>query len=142
VSRPSDVEVVYYIDRSLGSHDVPDALRQAGATVVAHDDEFDPATTDAEWLTKVGQRGWLVITKDDNIRRRRLEVIALRSAGVAAFILTPGSMKGADMGALLARLLPQIERVASKHTRPLIATITPSGTIRVIEGERKGGVRR
>jgi hypothetical protein len=46
------------------------------------------------------------------------------------------------MGALLARLLPQIERVASKHTRPLIATITPSGTIRVIEGERKGGVRR
>lgn len=86
MSRPPDDEPTFFIDRSLGSRDVPEALRAAGARVEVHDDHFDQDAEDAIWLPEVGGRGWLVLTKDIRIRRHPLELSALMNAGVGAFI--------------------------------------------------------
>lgn len=43
--RPTDAPT-YFVDRSLGSHDVPAALRAAGPIVEVHDDHFTQDTTD------------------------------------------------------------------------------------------------
>jgi hypothetical protein len=36
-------------------------LRVAGATVVAHDECFEPDTPDEDWLAEAGRRGWIVL---------------------------------------------------------------------------------
>lgn len=53
-------------------------MRAAGAQVEAHDDHFAQNTTDVEWLAQVGKWGWVVISKDQNIRRNPLELAAIQ----------------------------------------------------------------
>jgi uncharacterized protein with PIN domain len=61
---------VFFLDRNLGTKQVAEALRQAGAIVEIHNDYFLPDANDEEWLPEVGKRGWIVLTKDDRIRYR------------------------------------------------------------------------
>jgi len=43
------------------------ALRQAGPTFHIHHDHFPTDAKDEDWLVQVGQRGWIVLTKDHRI---------------------------------------------------------------------------
>ena len=52
----------------VGAVFVAGALREAGHVVLVHDDEFEPDARDVDWLQAVGQRGWVVLTKDARIR--------------------------------------------------------------------------
>ncbi len=61
------------------------ALREVGETVEIHDDHFAPDAKDEDWLTEVGSRAWIVLTKDDRIRYRVTERTALASARVRGF---------------------------------------------------------
>jgi hypothetical protein len=110
VPRSTDAALTFFIDRSLGAHDVPDALRAAGVRVEIHDDHFAPDTPDTTWLVEVGARGWIVLTKDSRIRRHPLELQALLGANVAAFMVTATDLTGADMGRLLAAAIPSSPR--------------------------------
>jgi hypothetical protein len=83
-------EVVFFVDRCLGAHVVPDALRAAGANVEVHGTHFPPDASDTDILRLVGARGWAFLSKDENVRRRPAERQALGEAHVAAFILTAG----------------------------------------------------
>src|SRR5437899_2965793 len=78
--------IVFFIDRSRGRKIVAQALRDVGATVEIHDDHFPPDAKDEVWLTEVGRRGWVVLTKDDRIRYRLTERTAFASAkGLCAY---------------------------------------------------------
>lgn len=66
---PTEPRPTFFVDRSLGARDVPEALRSAGVLVEVHDDHFAPDTPDIVWLAEVGARGWIVLTKDSRIRR-------------------------------------------------------------------------
>jgi PIN like domain len=65
---PSASPPEFFIDRSLGRHVVPDALREAGA--VAHvmadvyGERIGQGLSDEEWLHDTGERGWVVLMKD------------------------------------------------------------------------------
>jgi hypothetical protein len=47
---------------------------------------------DEEWLAEAGRRGWIVLTKDRRIRRRRAEIEAIARHDVNAFVLARGSL--------------------------------------------------
>ena len=81
-------QLVFFVDRSLGRKIIPGALRQAGEEVRVHDDYFQQDAKDEVWLADVGKRGWIVLTKDKNIRYRPVELQALLLAKVRAFVLT------------------------------------------------------
>lgn len=139
----TDAPLTFFVDRSLGAHDVSDALLTAGALVEIHDDHFAPDTLDAVWLAEVGARGWVVLTKDNRIRRHPLELQALLAADVAAFMLTATDLTGADMGRLLVTALPKLTQLVRSRARPFIATISRQGQVTIIQGgARRGGVRR
>jgi uncharacterized protein with PIN domain len=72
-----------FCDRSLGHHKVPHRLRQVHSAVIAHDDVFAQDTDDEVWLKIAGERGWVVLTRDDRIRYRPSEQRALVEAGTA-----------------------------------------------------------
>jgi hypothetical protein len=52
--------------------------------------------TDEHWLRDAGAKGWVVLMKDDAIRRRPAERYALVRAGVRAFCLTNAQLRAAE----------------------------------------------
>src|SRR5206468_11314223 len=43
----------------------PNPLRDAGLIVQTHDDHFASHALDEPWLSAIGKRGWVAITKDE-----------------------------------------------------------------------------
>ncbi len=122
----------YFVDRSLGRGIVVEALRAAKQTVYAHDDHFPQNTPDAEWLVEVGRLGWVVLTKDKNIRSNHLEQAALVQANVACFMLSRADLTAPVVGKIFVDSLPQIQRVLRRFEVPVAATLSTSGGIRVL----------
>lgn len=112
---------------------VATALREQGFAVELLEDRFANDAADEEWLPEVGELGWLILTKDDKIRRRPVERDALLRSGARAFVLPSGNMSGSEMAATVVKSLPKIQRFVSKHQPPFIARITKSGDVRGIE---------
>jgi hypothetical protein len=90
----------FFIDRSLGRRVVPDALRECGLVVhtmaSVYGEQTGQGLRDDTWLRDVGQRGWIVLMKDDAIRRRPAERDALTEEGVRAFCLTNAQLRGEE----------------------------------------------
>ena len=107
---------------------VAEALRKAGARVEVHVDHFAQEAPDLKWIPEVGRHGWVLITKDENIRRNPLERAAYQEAKLRGFIVTGGDMSGPELAELLiSRLSGMARRVANKHG-PLLFTISRGGT--------------
>lgn len=100
--------------------------------VEVHDDHFPADAQDEIWLQSVGKRGWIVLTKDRNIRYRTREFNALMAHGVRAFVLTAGDLSGDEMAAVFVSALPKIRRFLLKHNGPFMAAITRGGNLRMI----------
>lgn len=126
--------LVFFVDRSLGRNIVAGALREAGEQIRIHDDHFPQNTPDATWLMDVGQRGWVVLTKDTRIRYRAIETNALRAAKVRAFVLTAkGDLSGTEMAGVFIKALPRIKRLCSKTTPPFIAKVSRDGNVTLLQ---------
>ena len=69
--------ITFFIDRCLGKKSIPETLRTAGVTIEIHDDHFDKGALDVDWLPQVGEKGWIVLTKDDRISKNQLERIKI-----------------------------------------------------------------
>lgn len=121
-----------FLDRNLGKKIIADALRQAGADVRVHDDHFSPNARDEEWLSEVGRLQWVVLTKDARIRYREIERMALMNARVRAFVLTAKNLQGSEMANIFVTALPAIQRFATRHAPPFIATITRGGRVAML----------
>ena len=78
-----------FFDRSV-PRGIVDALKYVRDDVRWLEDEFPHATPDPVWLREVGNRGWLVITRDKKIRSRPGEQRALLENSVGCFCLTQG----------------------------------------------------
>ena len=82
--KPSDAKppdgTVFFIDRSLGVEPIKTELINSGLVVEIHDDHFARDEEDHVWLKTVGERGWVVLTKDQRLRYRPLEISALRAS--------------------------------------------------------------
>jgi len=120
--------LTFFLDYQIGRYVVADALRKAGASVEVHIDHFAPAAPDLEWIPEVGKRGWVLITRDANIRRNPLERAAYVAAGVRGFVVTGKDMGGPDLAALLVRSLRGMVNRAAGRSGPLLFTISLGGT--------------
>jgi hypothetical protein len=130
-SGPPD-DPVFCIDEALGRRVVPDALRAAGVRVELLIDHHPRGTADATWLPDVGRRGWIVLTKDKNMRRRPAEQLAIVRNGVRAFSLTSGDLSGPEMAEAFVRAMPGMRRLVRRHPGPFIASVTRSGLVAVV----------
>lgn len=124
-----------FLDRSLGKFTVAECLRSAGATVKIHDDLFPQSSPDDEWLTKVGEMGWIGLTKDRRIRFRRNEITAAKAANARVFVLTAGNLTGREIGAAFIAALPSIYRLATRETPPFVARVTKNGRVDLYEND-------
>lgn len=122
-----------FIDICAWSHPLGNALNELGAPYIALTQRFPANTPDEEWLQVVGEQGWILLTRDEKIRRRPNELQAFRDYGVVGFVLTAGNASAADTAALVTRLYPKLIRKAKAVKPPAMFTVTLVGTISQIK---------
>jgi len=130
VAKPPD-GTVFFIDRSLGVDPIRAELVRAGLVVEIHDDHFNRDEEDRVWLASAGARGWVVLTKDQKLRYRPLEVSALRASKARVFVLTAGNLRGVEIAAVFLAALPQICKVLESHPGPFVARVSKSGKVTI-----------
>lgn len=118
--------LIYWVDRSLGKDIVTTALRAAGVKVTTYADLYpnDPMVEDHVWIPEVSARGWVILTKDKNIRRSPIEIEALRNANSRYVCLSAGNMRGDEQAACLVQHWKTIDSVVIHKPVPLIVSVT------------------
>lgn len=133
---------VLFVDECLGSTDVPGALAKAGITFEVWHRHFEAGTADETWLASVGARGWVVITKDQRIRRRQSEFQVLLASAVAAFVLTGGNLTGAAMGQAFVLAYPRMQKMLRDYERPFVAAVDAAGKIKLLTKATKRAAKK
>jgi len=125
----------FLVDRSLGAVIVPNALAALGLIVHTLRSVYGEAVAreieDEVWLQEAGNRGWIVLAKDERIRRRQNELHAIQTAGVKAFYLTAGGLKGEVQAAIFVKHINRIIQ-RSRQRGPMIWAVTQAGLRRVL----------
>lgn len=80
----------------------------------------------------IGARGWIVLTKDRNIRRRELEIVAFANARVRGFVLTAADLTGPEQADAFVRALPKMNRMAGGSRGPLIGRVGAKGGVSML----------
>ena len=106
---------------------------QHGVKHERHGQHFAPGTEDSVWLPFVGQRGWVVLTKDKRIRFNQLEKAAVRRYRVREFYFSSGNCTGMEMAEILVTALPEMVKTMQKHESLFIASVSKSGHVDVKE---------
>jgi PIN like domain len=113
----SEKSVEFFVDRSLGKS-IVEGLRAVGLTVHSMADIYGEKQAqrlaDETWLCDTGKKDWVVLTKDDAIRRRPAERDALNDAAVRVFCLTTAKLRGSEQTERFAENRHRILRQAKK----------------------------
>jgi len=120
--------LTFFLDHQIGRYQVAAALRAAGAKVEVHLDYYPGDMPDIEWIPDVARRDWVLITKDQNIRRNPLERAAYQASKLRGFVATGKDMNAKELGELLVRCLPGMVRRTAGRPGPLLFTISRGGT--------------
>lgn len=117
-SRQQPEPPEFLVDRSLGRHHLPNALRDLGFVVHTLADVYGERRAqeiaDREWIERAGQENWVVLTKDDRIRYRRVERDAFVAANLRVFCLTTAKLRGEDQ---TARFVNNINRILQRSRK-------------------------
>lgn len=113
-----------------------ESLRKFGLRVEVHADHFAPEAPDTEWLTVVGGRGWVVLTKNRRILTNPLEIVCLLRARVFAFVLkqsADGELTGEQIATAYIAAMPAIHEHLRTSRPPFVACVLPSGRVSKVE---------
>lgn len=104
---------------------MPGELRAAGYDVRPWYEHF-AGQPDIDWLPAVGERRWVLLTKDKDIRRRPLEIEAILNARVRAFVLTATELRREEQAQIFLKAMSKIQRIC-RRPGPFIYNITRMG---------------
>lgn len=125
---------VLFIDRNSGGRTFRTLIENEGIAVKLHDEHFSATTDDSEWLKKVGERGWIMITGDAMVTRAPLFLLRLSQSTARVFILK--GLNGASPEGKANCVISCYERIVSiSQTRkaPLLWKINKDGTRKEID---------
>ena len=89
---------------------------------------------DPEWLTAAGEKGWIVITRDERIRYRQAEKQAIRRAKARAFVLTArGDLKIEMLAEIFIKALPKIRQIIDEQKAPFLAKVSRDSAVTVLD---------
>ena len=120
---------VFFIDRCLGKHPIIETLRGTGVTVEIHDDHFPQNTLDQDWIPRVGEWGWIILTKDERIARNSIERQAVARVGARMFNLASKKLSGEETAFAFRDALPFMLKFILKNKAPFIAKVYKDGKV-------------
>lgn len=119
----------FFVDRSSGKYNLVNGLRHMGLNVEAHEDHFSDNAADVEWIAECGNRNWIIISSDKQIKKNFLEKQALLHSGVAAFFFTSATITSTQQIDAFRGALRRVANLVSFQQTPFIARISPDGTV-------------
>ena len=122
---------VFFIDRCLGKHPIQEILREMGVRVEVHDDHFPQNTLDQDWIPKIGEWGWIILTKDARIARNTLERQAVARANLRMFTLASKKLSGEETAIAFREALPCMVKFIAENPAPFIAKVYKDGKVSV-----------
>jgi predicted nuclease of predicted toxin-antitoxin system len=128
-SRPLP-EPVIFIERNLGKHKLAQALRDAGELVEVHDDHLAQDAPDEERIQLVGEKGWLAVTRDKNIRYRQSELAAIEERKARIFVIRAKNVTAEDLAEIVLKALERIKKFSAKSAPPFVAAIYRDGAVK------------
>ena len=130
---PSRSRPEFFVDRSLGGHDVARALRHAGWKIHTHLEVYgarDQRVEDVEWLELCGKRGWGALTMDRRIRYRPAEIAAIRRHRVETVRAHERQSDRDRAGGAVLRNATRID-IACEATGPLVCAVHADRIVRI-----------
>lgn len=122
--------ITFFIDRCLGNKLIVEPLRWADLSVEIHDDHFSKNAPDVDWIPKIGQRGWVILTKDARIGKNRIERLSVADARVRMFTLASQSLSGADMADIFLKAITEMKKFIYENPAPFIAKVYQGGKVK------------
>ena len=127
---------IFFIDRCLGNK-LAATLQNVGATVEIHDDRFSQNSYDKDWLRIVGERNWVVLTKDKKIASRPLELLAVAEGNVRLFAFVDGDVSGVVVAQAFVNALENMRGFMPGNQAPFIAKVYQSGLVKPCKNRRE-----
>jgi predicted nuclease of predicted toxin-antitoxin system len=112
----------YFIDRALGKS-IGKALQDLGVQIEFHKDHFEPDSPDTEWLPIVSKNGWIVLTKDENIGRRKIEIKSFADCQGRVFVLVARNLSTQKIIDIFSNTMTRIEQFTENNQAPFMAKI-------------------
>ncbi|HWY71210.1 MAG TPA: hypothetical protein VNX88_21270 [Terriglobales bacterium] len=126
-------DFIIFLDENLDNcKPIMDALAESGITCRRHADTFTRGEDDDVWLTFVGERSWIVLTKDKRNRYNQWEKEAVRIHRVREFYFGSGNFNAAEMADALTLALPEMRRICLTEEPPFVGSITRSGSVTIV----------
>ena len=125
------------LDENLSSPDIVQELRRWPEwRVELHKKHFpNPRTPDTEVLSVCGQKGWILVSVDDNMRRVPEHGRAAALNGARAFFF-PRHTNGAEYRAALTAGRHKLLKLAGKMPPPNFARISTDGIVGFFAGSK------
>jgi len=125
-AQGSQRECVFFTDRDLAKK-FPHRLREAGLEVETYFEHFpeDDRVSDSEWIRRAADQGFILLTKDDAVRRDEAAISAVVDAQAVLVILRHGGTS-LELAEMFLAVVPRVERLverARKRREGVIAAI-------------------
>jgi PIN like domain len=98
-------------------------------TVKLLHEEFQRGILDSDLLPRIGKQGWILLTKDNQIRRRPLEIEAFMAARLRVFVFESAEMTSEEMLDAFRKALPAIGRFVKKLKPPFVMRVGMTGRV-------------
>ena len=132
-SRPNQSppeEFVLFLDENLcNCQPILKSLEESGVKYERHLDHWPAGTPDEQWIPKVGEKGWILLTRDQNMRYNELELRQITLAKVREFVILGGNLNKNELAELVAAALPAMMKVCGKLKPPFIVSISKLGSL-------------
>lgn len=116
----------FFFDVNIGENLVY-GLRCFGENVV-HSKELNfENVEDSVWLQYIGERGLVLITRDERVRLNPAEITAIHKYKVKAFFVGGKNIGKCQLIRQIVRIWPRIKELSRKERPPFIYRIRPNG---------------
>jgi hypothetical protein len=117
----------FFFDNNV-SKKIVEGLKAFGEEVVHLQDKFPEDSADIEWLQYVGEKGFVLITRDERVRRNPAEIAAIKKFRVATFFLGGSHLDRCRLIQQVVRNWPRIKELSGRTQPPFAYRIPPTGT--------------
>ncbi len=122
-ARRKRPRLTYFTDYCLTGV-VTEKLRSAGWGVETLFDHFPMDTHDIDWLPFIGRKKWILLTKDNRMKGRYLELMSMMNSKVRAFVLeSRNSLSGPEIADIFLKAKGKIESILATQSAPFVARI-------------------
>lgn len=123
-------KITFFIDRCLGNRQIAEAIQSLGICVETHDQHFPKNALDIEWIPKIAEKKWIILTKDEKIGKNAIERQVLARSGLRMFTLAAQGLSGEEMVNIFQKAIIPMQKFIEKNPAPFIAKIYRNGDVK------------